>query len=93
MKAILAAHSADLVTFSLAVGLLGIPIGQEENPTMVAAYLFAGLVGVAAWKLLLAATLVLLVRRVDTRPRRIAVLLGYAGGLVGTAANVVAMIR
>lgn len=92
MKAILAAHGADLVTFSIAVGLVGIPVSREANPTMVAAYLAAGLAGVAAWKTLLAATLLLLVRRVRTRPRRIAVLLGYSLGLVGAASNVVALL-
>lgn len=93
MKAILAAHGLDLVTFSIAVGLAGVPVAREANPTMVAAYLVAGLAGVAVWKALLAGTLVLLVHRVRTRPRRIAVLLGYAIGLVGTASNVVAIVR
>lgn len=91
MKAILAAHGADLVTFSIAVGLLGVPVARELNPTMVAAYAAGGLLAVAGWKTLLASTLVLLVRRIRTRPRRRAVLLGYALGLVGAASNVVAI--
>lgn len=92
MKAILAAHGADLVTFSVAVGLLGVPIAREANPTMVVAYAAGGLLAVAGWKALLAGTIVLLVRRVRTRPRRLPVLLGYAFGLVGAASNVVAIV-
>lgn len=91
MKAIVAAHSADLVSFSIAVGLLGIPIGRELNPTMVAAYLAGGLLAVAAWKALLASTILLLVARIRTRPRRAPILLGYALGLVGAASNLVAI--
>lgn len=93
MKAILVAHGADLATFALAVGVIGIPIAAESNPTMTAAYLAAGLVGVALWKTVLVGALVVLVRRVETRPRRPAILLAYAIGLVGAASNVVAVFR
>ena len=90
MRAIAAAHAADLLTFSLAVAILGVPVQQELNPTMVAAYAAAGLAGVMAWKVLLAGTILLLVGRIRTRRRAPGVLLGYALGLVGAASNVVA---
>lgn len=93
MKAILAANGADLATFALAVGVVGIPISAESNPTMTAAYLAAGLLGVAVWKASLTATLVLLVGRVRSRSRRVPILVAYAIGLVGAASNVVAILR
>lgn len=90
MRAILAAHAADLLTFVLAVGLLGVPVQRELNPTMTAAYAVAGLVGVGIWKAALAGALLLLIRRITTKPRRPGVLFSYALGLVGAASNVVA---
>ncbi len=89
MRAIAAAHAADLLTFLLAVAV-GVPIQQELNPTMLAAYAAAGFLGVIGWKLLLAGTVLLLVRRIRTRRRSPGVLVGYALGLVGAASNVVA---
>jgi hypothetical protein len=89
VKALLAAHAADLLTFSFAIAVVGIPISAELNPTMVAAYTAAGLAGVALWKGGLVALIALLVGRIRTRSRRPAVLVAYALGLVGTASNVV----
>lgn len=93
MRAILAANGADLATFALAIGLVGLPIELESNPAMVAAYAGAGLAGVALLKLGLVAIELGLVRRIRTRSRRPARLLAYALGLAGAASNVVAIVR
>ena len=93
MRAVVAAHLADLATFIVAVGIAGVPIGAESNPTMVAAYRIAGLIGVAAWKLLLLSGLVLLIRRVTTRSRRPVILIPYALGLAAVASNLTAIVR
>lgn len=93
MRALVAAHAADLLTFTLAIALFRIPIGAELNPTMVSAYLAGGLLGVTLWKGALAAGLVFLVRRIRTRSRRPGVLLGYTFGLVGAASNVVTILH
>lgn len=93
MKALLAAHGLDLATFVLAVGVVGVPIAAESNPTMTAAYLAAGFVGVGLWKAFLASVLVLLVRRLRDRSPRPGILVAYALGLVGAASNVVAVLR
>lgn len=92
MTAILAAHLWDLATFMLAIGLVGVPIEQERNPTMVAAFMAAGLVGVAAWKLALVGAIAGLIRLIKTRPRRPGIIIGVALGLVGASSNVAAIL-
>lgn len=93
MTAVLAAQAADFVTFAIAVGIAGVAITAESNPSMTLAYTTAGLIGVAVLKTTLAATMVGLIHRITTRPRRPARLVAYALGLAGAASNLVALAR
>lgn len=93
MRAVVAAFLADAITFAVAIVVFRIPIGAELNPTMVAAYLAAGLAGVVVWKAVLLVALVGAILRVRTRPRRIAILLAWSISLFGAASNVVAILR
>jgi hypothetical protein len=83
---VLAAMAADLVTFVLAVPIVG--IAQEANPVMAAAY-GLGLLPVAALKAASAAAIVILCLRVHDVPRRrVAAILGAGIAAVGVVGNV-----
>jgi uncharacterized membrane-anchored protein len=91
VKAILVAHGADLATFLVAVGLVRVPIELEVNPAAVLAYSIAGLAGVAAYKVGLVAVLAVAFRRIRTKPKAPAIVVGAAVGAVGAAANILAI--
>lgn len=93
MRAVVLVFLADAVTFALAVAVFGVPIEAESNPTMVAAYLAAGLAGVVVWKAFLLGLVLAALSRIRTRSRRPGILVAYAITLAGAASNIVAILR
>lgn len=88
---VIAAHSLDAITFWMAVGFAGIPIANEQNPLMVAAYNAGGFEMVVITKIALTALLLALMARVRTKPMWLPFALAYGLGLVGATANLIAL--
>lgn len=98
---VLALQLADLVTFAYASTRLPVA-ALEVNPLMVAAFIAAGVVGVATVKIALIGGLLALSARLSpvTRivagltvsNRRIGLSLAALGGAIGTAANLTALV-
>lgn len=93
----IALQLADLATFAIAA--TGCSVGRcldvaqaEQNPLMVAAFMAFGLAGVATLKIALIGVALRLRLRIKTRTRRWGTALIAAGGLVGTSANIIAMV-
>lgn len=93
MRAVALAWSADVATFAFAMLVIGIPVGQEVNPLMRTAYGLAGVAGVAGVKFAMFAVIVYVVSRASAGAARAGILAAYAIGLVGAAANIVAIAR
>lgn len=87
MRAVVAAQMLDLVTFTVAILVIGIPIEAEVNPLLARAFVVGGIVLVAAYKLASLVAILALASRVRTRSRRGPVLLGWALGLLGAFGN------
>lgn len=91
MKFALALQLADLATFAIAGIRLDVA-AAEQNPLMVVAFLAFGLAGVATFKIALIGGMFLIRSRIRTRTRKWGTGLIALGGLIGTAANVSAMV-
>ena len=82
---------SDLFTFALAAGIL--PVASlEQNPIMLVAFLAFGLIGVGIIKITLLGAMLGLVRRLSMSRRRDGLLFVAAGGVIGTASNLLAMV-
>jgi hypothetical protein len=80
------AHGLDLLTFMLAVAVLGLSIGDEANPFMRMAYATTGMAGVVALKTSGAVALALIAHM-----RRWALIPAAGAGIVGASVNVLAI--
>ena len=82
--AIIAAQAADLLTFLLAVKLVG--IGAESNPVAAGIYGMGGSLGIVLFKALIVALYLLLLSRLHRYRKQMAVL-AVVVGMLGAVAN------
>jgi hypothetical protein len=86
IAAILVAHLADLVTFSAAIGVMGLE--SEENPIARFIYRSSGLAGLAGFKALMLGTVFALMSTLPAGRVRVFLALAIFGlGLIGAASN------
>ena len=88
---VIAAMTADLLTFALIVPLVG--IGAESVPWQAAGYARYGLVIAALLKVAATIVILALLARCSGRRRELAAALGVAIGLLGMAGNLGALTR
>jgi len=90
IAAVLVAQTADLVTFSQAVAVMG--KGFEQNPWARFIYEQAGLAGVIGFKVLILGVIFALVRSLPQSGGRVLLLVALIViGLIGAGSNVLAL--